>query len=165
MDYIYVGEIYGTHGLKGELKFKSSFKYKERILTNGFKFYIGKDKDKYILETYRMHKGFYLLTFCEYNDINLVQHLKGMKVYIDRDDLNLNDDQLVFEDYIGLECYYDDNNLGTITEIVNCGSDNFVFVISGKGEILVPFNDHFIDRIIKNDKIVFKNLEGLLDEN
>ena len=112
-----------------------------------------------------MHKGFYLLTFNYYNDINLVQHLKGMKVFIDRNDLNLNDDQLVFEDYIGLECYYDDNNLGKITEIVNCGSDNFVFVISGKGEILVPFNDHFIDKIIKNDKIVFKNLEGLLDEN
>lgn len=165
MDYIYVGEIYGTHGLKGELKFKSNFKYKDKILTNGFMFYIGQGKDKYVLNTYRIHKGFYLLTFDGYNDINLVQHLKGTKVYIDRNDLSLSDNQLVFEDYIGLDCYCGDNNLGKIKEIVDCGGNNFVFVISGKDEILIPFNDYFIDRTIRNDKIVFKNLEGLLDEN
>ena len=44
MEYIYVGQINGTHGLKGELKLKSNFKYKDKILKENFNFYIGKEK-------------------------------------------------------------------------------------------------------------------------
>ena len=56
MEYIYVGQINGTHGLKGELKLKSNFKYKDKILKENFNFYIGKEKKHEVLKKSRTHK-------------------------------------------------------------------------------------------------------------
>ena len=39
MDYIYIGKIVNTHGIKGEVRILSDFKYKDRIFKNGFNMY------------------------------------------------------------------------------------------------------------------------------
>ena len=41
MKFIRIGRIVNTHGIKGELKIISDFKYKDRIFKNGFPIYIG----------------------------------------------------------------------------------------------------------------------------
>ena len=35
MDYIYIGEIVNTHGLKGEIRIKSNFPYKDKVFQLG----------------------------------------------------------------------------------------------------------------------------------
>ena len=44
MEYIYIGDIVNTHGIKGELRILSDFKYKENVFKKNFKIYIGKTK-------------------------------------------------------------------------------------------------------------------------
>ena len=46
MDYINIGKIVNTHGIKGELRILSDFKFKDRVFVTGFNFYIGKEKIK-----------------------------------------------------------------------------------------------------------------------
>ena len=145
MNYVYVGKFVGTHGLKGELKLKSSFLYKDKMLKEGFCFYLGSIKKKVSLLNYRYHNGLYLLTFEGLLDINLVEDLKSEDVYVIRDDLGLNDGEYVFEDYIDLDSYDGDTFLGK--------------------EILIPLNDKFIDKVILGDRIIFKEVEGLVDAN
>ena len=41
MEYVYVGRINGTHGLKGELKLISDFLYKDKVFNKGFNFFVG----------------------------------------------------------------------------------------------------------------------------
>ena len=41
MNYLLVGVIVNTHGIKGELRIKSDFEKKHLIFTEGFSFYIG----------------------------------------------------------------------------------------------------------------------------
>ena len=41
MKYVYLGKIANTHGIKGELRILSNFKYKSRVFNKGFKVYIG----------------------------------------------------------------------------------------------------------------------------
>ena len=41
MKYIYIGKIVNTHGLKGEIRILSDFKYKDLIFKDNFKIYIG----------------------------------------------------------------------------------------------------------------------------
>ena len=165
MEYVYVGKINRTHGLKGELKLKSNFLYKEKILTKGFNFYVGENKKHVILTKSRHHNEIELLTFQDLEDINLVEDLKNNKLYINKEDLKLEDNEYVFEDYLNLDCYFNDENIGKITDIINCGSNNYVFYITGKKEILIPVNDKFIDKVILKDRIIFKEVEGLIDAN
>ncbi len=165
MNYVYVGKFVGTHGLKGELKLKSSFLYKDKILTSGFCFYIGDFKDKIKLVKYRFHNGVYLLTFDDLFDINLVEKYKSDDVYVLRDDLSLADNEFVFEDYIGLKCYYNDLYLGNVNDIIDGGNGNYIIQIIGDKEVLIPLNDEFISKVILNDRIVFKEVEGLINAN
>lgn len=165
MEYIYIGKTNGTHGLKGELKLKTNFTYKDRVLTPGFNYYLGKEKQNLVLEKSRKHNDIYLITFKDYNDINLVQNLKNKDLYINKEDLNLKKNEFVHEDYLNLECYFKELYLGKIVKIENCGGNNYVFLIKGEKEILIPLNHNFIAKIEKNDKIIFKEVEGLIDAN
>ena len=165
MNYVYVGKIVGTHGLKGELKLKSSFLYEDRILKQGFCFYIGSLKKKVSLFSYRYHNGVYLLSFEGLLDINLVESFKGEDVFVIRSDLGLSEEEYVFEDYIGLDSYDGDVFLGKVNDIVDCGNGNYVFDIIGSKEILIPLNKQFIDKVVLGDKIVFKDVEGIVDAN
>ena len=52
MKYIIIGKIVNTHGIKGELRILSDFKYKDKIFKKGFPLYIGYTKEKEIINTY-----------------------------------------------------------------------------------------------------------------
>ena len=45
MKYIRIGKIVNTHGIKGELRLLSSFKYKDKVFKKDMKLYVGKDKE------------------------------------------------------------------------------------------------------------------------
>ena len=40
MDYILIGKIVNTHGIKGELRIKSNFLMKDKVFKKGFALYI-----------------------------------------------------------------------------------------------------------------------------
>lgn len=165
MKYILIGRITGTHGLRGELKLKSSFLYKDRVLRKGFDFYIGDNKKKVTLFNYRFHNGFILLTFDGFLDINLVESFRNNDVYVLREDIDLKDNEFLLEDYINLDAYFNEQYLGKIVDVVDCGHGNYVFDIMGDKEILIPLKDMFIDKVLANDKVYFKEVEGLIDAN
>lgn len=165
MEYIHIGKITSTHGLKGELKLKSSFLYKEKVLKKDFCFYIGENKEQVILSSSRYHNGFDLLTFKNYNDINDVENFRNKEVYVKREDLNLKENEYLHEDYIGLNVYFDNKKIGTITDVIDCGNQNYVLIVTGEKEILIPLNDKFIKQIVLNDKIQLKEVEGLINAN
>ena len=81
-NYICVGKIINTFGIKGELKILSDFEYKERIFKKDFPIYIGELKEKELVNTYRMHKNYDLVVFNSYTNINEVLKYKGNKIYI-----------------------------------------------------------------------------------
>lgn len=164
MCYINIGKITSTHGLKGELKLKSSFIHINKVLKPNFPLFIGNSKEKVNLLKHRFHNGTYLLTFQGYEDINLVENFRNKEVYVLRENLELQKDEFLFEDYIGLIAYYKETQLGTVKDIVNCGNSNYVFYIKGDKEVLIPVNKKFIKDVTDN-KIAFKDVEGLIDAN
>ena len=52
MEYIYLGKIVNTHGIKGEIRILSDFRYKEKVFIKDFPIYIGKKHEKEIINTY-----------------------------------------------------------------------------------------------------------------
>jgi len=157
MELVLIGKIVNTHGIKGELRLLSDFEYKERIFKKGSKIYI--NKEEYIINSYRYHKIFDMITLNGYTNINDVLFLKGKKVYCKREDLNLKSDEYLIQDLIGIEVYFNENLVGKVTDISR--DKNPLITIDNKK--FVPYNDNFIDSIdIEKGKIELKNCEGLL---
>lgn len=159
MEYIFLGKIITTHGLKGEIKIKSNFKYKDKVFIKGNFLYLGKNKKKLEIISYRTHQNYDMVIFKEYDDISKVIPLKRMSLYFNKDDFIF--DEYLDEELINLICIYNNKEIGIITNIIDAGSNNILLVIDNKKYI--PKNNNFIDKIdIKNNKIYLKNIEGLI---
>ncbi len=159
MNLIYIGKLVNTHGLKGEVRIISDFEYKEKIFIKGIHLYIGKDKEEVTIESYRPHKSFDMCVFKEYSYINDVLKFKGQNVYVDREELKLNDNELLDSDYISLRCAYKEKIIGYIEEVVD-NNGYKLFNINGK---YIPKNENFIEKVdLENKTIYLKNLEGLI---
>lgn len=164
MDLICIGDVVNTHGIKGELRIISEFKYKNEIFKKGFKFYIGRFEDEVVLKGYRKHKNFDMLTFDGIDNINDVLQYKGEKIYIKRKDLNK--DLLLNEDLIEFEVMYTNKSIGKLIEIINNNAHE-IFVIEDNNKThLVPYIKDFIEKIdIENKKIYLVEMSGLINED
>lgn len=157
MELVNIGRIVNTHGIKGELRILSDFRYKDKVFVKGVKLYVGKKKEEFIINTYRHHKVFDMVTFDGYNDINDVLYLKGLNAYVDIDSIDLGD-EIYAEKLVGYEAYFEGNKIGTITEVLN---EPASFVIRVNEKILIPYVDNFIDKV-EDNKVYFKNIGGLI---
>lgn len=153
-----LGVIVNTHGIKGEVRIISNFEYKDRVFKVGNSIYINNNEELKI-DTYRKHKNYDMITFNNITDIKDVLRYKGKDVYYDKDTLVLNDNEYLDDDLINLDAYYNNTLIGKIGNIELNGNKK-LFVINDK---LIPYNDNFIELIdIPNNKIILKNLEGLI---
>ena len=117
MKYITIGKIVNTHGIKGEVRLLSSFKFKNKVFKKDMPIYIGNTKKKEIINSYRPHKQFDMVTLVGYNNINQVLKYKGSRVYINREDIDLSKDEYLDEDLIGLDVKVGDKVVGKIQKI------------------------------------------------
>ena len=163
MNLIKIGKIVNTHGIKGELRLLSKFPYKDKVFIKGMIIYIDKDT-KEVINSYRKHKNFDMITLEGYNNINEVLKYKGKNVYVDSNDIKLDNDKYLDEDLIGLSVIYENMERGIITNIERYDK-TVLFNIKGKTqEYLIPYNDNLIDNIdMKNKKIFIKDIKGLFD--
>ena len=151
MKYIFIGRIVNTHALKGEVRIVSDFEFKDRIFKENTLLYIGENKDKEIIETYRKHKQFDMVKFKGIDYINDVLKYKGSKVYIDESILNLKDDEILISELINMDVYNDNKYVGKITEYRSDNGNNMLRV----NNKLIPYNKNFITKIDKENKSIY----------
>ncbi len=164
MKYILIGKIVNTHGLKGEIRILSNFKYIKKVLIPGMKVYIGHDKICEQINTYRHHKIFEMITLDGYNNIDEVLKYKGEYIFINREDIKLNENEYLDEDIIGLNVYTDDKYLGVVNRIENHNGNEVLFVIGTNKHYLIPYNFDIILNIdLKTKTMNVKNITGLFD--
>ena len=160
---VYVGEIVNIHGIKGELRIVSDFKYKDKVFINGNKLYLGKRKQKVVITSYRKHKNYDMVKFEGIDDINDAIIFKGDDVFVKRESLDI--DGYVDEDIIGLKVYDEDKLIGKVTSIIK-NKQEILVVKNRNKSYLIPFVNEFIKNIDLDKKILSINvIEGLLDEN
>ena len=163
MKYILIGKLVNTHGLKGEVRILSQFKYKDKVFIPGMNIYIGKDKVEEKIVSYRHHKIFEMIMMDGYNDINEVIKYKGQYVFVNKDDIKLDKGKYLDEDIIGLNVINKDKEIGLVRKIENHNGNEILVVRGIDRECLIPYNDNFIEKIDLDNKIMnVKNIDGLL---
>ena len=148
MKYVLIGKLVNTHGLKGEVRILSDFKYKNKVFIPGMKIYIGKDKVCEEINSYRHHKIFDMITMNGYNDIEEVLKYKGDYVFVNKEDIKLGENEYLDEDIIGLNVYVNDRCLGKVKKVENHNGNEVLFVINENKNYLIPYNFD-----IKNSKL------------
>ena len=161
MKYTLIGKLVNTHGLKGEVRILSDFKYKDKVFIPGMKIYLGKDKICEVIKTYRHHKIFEMITMDGYSDINDVLKYKGDYVFVNKDDIKLGENEYLDEDIIGLDVYVSGRCLGKVRKIEN-HNGNEILVVDGEKKYLIPYNFDLILSInLEKREIWVKNILGL----
>lgn len=157
---LYLGKLVNTHGLKGEVKILSDFKYKNLVFTKGNTLYI--DNTPYKIKTYRSHQKFDMVTFENYENIEDVISLKNKNIYIKKEDYNFPGP--LNEELYGKNVYDGNKLIGTLKEINNTSHQELLVIAGKTKEYLVPYVKPFIQKIT-NDGIYLNVIEGLIDED
>ena len=164
MKYVLIGRLVNTHGLKGEVRILSSFKYRDRVFKNGMKIYVGKNKIEECITSYRYHKIFDMITMKGYNDIDQVLKYKGDYVFVNKEDIVLNENEYLDEDIIGLNVYVDDRLLGKVNRIDKHSVNEILVIKNDEKNYLVPYNfDIILNVDLEKREMKVRNIVGLFD--
>ncbi|MDD4067150.1 MAG: ribosome maturation factor RimM [Clostridia bacterium] len=164
MNYLEIGQIVNTQGLKGEVRIYPFTNDSKRF--NDFKkIYVDIDnnKIKLFIENIRYYKNLVIVKFKNIDDINLVEQYKGKYIFIDEEDkLNLPQNTYYISDLLNSKVIYNDEVFGILVDIYNVQS-NDVYVIkkNDNKQIVIPANEDIIQSIDINKKeIIIDNIEG-----
>ena len=158
-DYLEIGQIVNTHGLKGYIKvvpFTDSISRFEELT----KIYIQYKKEliEFKIEKVKYLKKLVTLKLIGINDINEAEKYKNSYIFIKREDAKkLDEDTYFIADLIGLNVYDEkDKLIGKLNDIYNTGSNDIYVVNSDNGkQILFPALKSVIKQIdVKNGKII-----------
>ena len=163
MDYVYIGKIVNTHGIKGEVRILSNFEMIPKVFQKGMTFYIGKKKEAKVVTSCRHHKVFEMVTFEGIDNINDVLYMKGLNVFVNREDLNLQPGEYLDQDLIGFHIYMDGEEKGTITEIRESTKNHKLFIVKTKEKkVYAPYERELLEKVdLVNKRIDYAKIEGL----
>ena len=166
--FLRVGVISSTHGIRGEVKVYPTTDDPERFL----------DLDEVILHTGREHKileiegvKFFknqvILKFKGYDNINDIEKYLKKDLLVDREHaVELGENENFIADLIDMEVVTDEGKvLGTLTDVIETGANDVYAVKTPEGkEILLPaIRDCILDVNVDEKRMTVHVMEGLLD--
>lgn len=167
--YLEVGKIANTHGIKGEVKVIPLTDDPERFTKLRW-VYLERNNEleRLDIEGVKFLKGMVLLKFKQINDMNAAELVKGMVLKVDRKNaVKLPKDSFFICDLLGCEVLEEDGNrLGTLREVLKTGS-NDVYVVEqeGRKDILIPALKSVVKEVdLEQRKLVVVLPEGLVDD-
>ncbi|MDD6224610.1 MAG: ribosome maturation factor RimM [bacterium] len=164
-EFVYVGKIVNTHGIKGEVRILSDFEYKDKVFKPKMVIYIGRKKEQEVINTYRHHKNFEMITMEGYGNINEILKYKGLYVYVKKEDLNLSSEEILDDELMNLKVLVAGKERGYIKDIrKNSGSQKILEIDDNGKTILIPYHPEFINEVnVKEKYIVILPIKGLFE--
>ena len=164
--YLKVGVISSTHGIKGEVKVFPTTDSPERFKTlKNVILETGKQQIPLEIAGVKFFKQFVIVKFKGIDNINDIEKYRGMELFVSREDaVELEDDEFYIADLIGMKVVTEDEELGTLKDIMETGA-NDVYVIDTEkyGELLLPaIHDCILDVDVENDVMTVHLLDGLV---
>ncbi len=169
MGFIEIGKAVNTHGLKGELKIESWSDFDDIRYTPGNTVYLEKGQEMIAatVKSFRVHKGYSLVSFAEFKDINEAEPFKNCVVYVDENDRQeLPEGEFYFDELIGMEVRDEEGNrIGEVISVeeTSGAQDNLRVEREGKPDALIPNVPAFIKNVDQEANVITVHvIEGLL---
>ncbi|PWU68891.1 ribosome maturation factor RimM [Gracilibacillus dipsosauri] len=170
-NFLKVGKIVNTHGIKGEVKVVRITDFEQRF-EPGSTLWIQPNEQgdllKVVVDAHRTHKQFDLLHFEEMNNINDVEKYKGSLLVIKKDQLDddLEENEFYYHEIINCMVFtMEKEPIGQVKEILSPGANDVWVVKSNKGkDILIPYIASVVKHVdIDKKEIIIEPMEGLIE--
>jgi 16S rRNA processing protein RimM len=169
MQWIAIGILAKTHGLKGEFKFNPRLDDAE--FCQGLRHVrVGQNADEAEareVQWVRGHGSRLILKLTTCNSIDSARELCGLSLFIRREDLPpLPPGEYYWFEIEGLSVYDESGRYyGRITEILATGSNDIYVVRDGGRELLLPVIEDVIKKVDPQaGKLIFHPIEGLIED-
>ncbi len=157
--FVPAGEIVNTHGINGEVKIQPWTDSAE-FLSSFKTLYIDEKAMKVVSN--RQHKGMLLVQFESIGNINDAMRLKGRKVSISRDDVDLPQGVFFIQDIIG-SVVVDESGaeIGKLVEAMETPA-SMIYVVRGETEHLIPAVPEFVLKTdVEAGVVTVRLIEGM----
>lgn len=166
--FLEVGKVNNTHGIKGELKFTlwcDDINYLKQLNV----LYLDDKGEKPVkIISVRPQKNIAILKLENINTIEQAEALKGSVLYCNRDDAVIDENANYIADIIG--CYVVDvdteEEYGQVKDVLNYGSCNIYDIESWGKHTLIPATPDIVKEINTEYQVIrIKKMKGLFDED
>ena len=167
-EYLEIGKVNNTHGLKGEVKLEmwcDGIDYIKQLKT----VYLDDEGKKALsIVSARPQKNIAIIKFAEIKSIDEAEELKNKILYCNRNDAEIDEGSYYLADIIGASVVDIESGkeYGKIADIMNYGSSDIYDVVSGKKHSFIPAIPDVVKEINTEKQIVLiKAMKGLFDED
>lgn len=165
--YLDSGKIVGTHGIKGEVRIEPWCDSPE-FLCAFKKLYLDEKGQTFIEVKSRPHKNITLAKIKGVDTIEAAEKLRGKIIYINRDDITLDEGVNFVQDLIGLEVRDAENGTvyGKITDVLRTGAnDVYEITDSNNKKYLAPVIDEVVEEInVDGGFVLIRPMKGIFDD-
>ncbi len=165
-EFLEIGKIVGTHGVKGMLRIQP-WSDNGEFLTQFKKFYLNGGAEKLDFSKIAPHGNVVIGAAKGVNTIEDAEKLRNQVLYIRRDDANLPEGRYFISEILGAQVFDADTNalLGTLNDVSPTGANDVWHIKRDDKEYLVPaIPDVIVDVNINTDTIKIKPLKGIFDD-
>ena len=165
--FLEAGQIARTHGVRGALVLEPWADSPEFLAGIKQLYFDGGKTDAGLLAC-RVHKGRLLVTLRGVTTVEQGDALRGKVLYLNRDDVQLEEGQVFLQDLIGLKAV--DGNTGKeygeLKEVLPTGANDVYRIVDKAGkEYLFPAVKHMVDGIDwEAGSIRLRPIPGIFDE-
>lgn len=164
--FLEVGQITGTHGVRGEVRVQPWCDSSEQFATFK-KLYWDAEGKLPIRVKGRPHKHMALLTIEGVTTVEEAATLRDRVLYVSRRDIRLPEGSHFVQDLIGITVVDADSGeiYGTLTDVSQTGANAVYHMRTARGEVLIPAIPSVVISIdTEADILRLRPMEGLFDD-
>lgn len=167
-DFLEVGEIVGTHGVRGEMRV-NPWCDSPAFLKKFKKLYLDENGVKVLdIKSAREHGNVALIVVDGVDTVEKAQAMRGKVLYIRRDDARLQKGNYFIAELIDCTVYdADDENIvyGVISDVSETGANDVWYITKDDKEYLIPaIRDVVISVDVEEGKILIRPMKGIFDD-
>lgn len=140
----------GNHGLKGNLIIYSHTRPAlavagYRCLWSGVNAEAAVQTEPWLVERCVAHGKKILLKLAGVETPEAAEALRGQKLWVHRDEIEVGEDEFLWEDLVGMRVLTDDGRaLGEVVGVQEFGAQDILFIENNEGEWMLPFIEDVI---------------------
>jgi 16S rRNA processing protein RimM len=163
---VLIGYTQKPYGLLGELKVTpATFDYDRHAQLSKvyFRKREGAPVEALEIRATRADGEFWFLKFKDLRTPESIAHLSGGQLLIPSEErLELPEDMVYVSDVPGMIVIDEEGKkVGKVAEVLEQGASEILVVATGKKDLLIPWNDHFVKRIDKAERQVLVDISTL----
>ena len=168
-EYLEIGQIVSTHGIKGEIRLNPWCDGPEFVKKFKTLYRDDKGNNPFKIVSCRPHGNVAVIKLEGVDTVEAARALKNTVLYMKRSDVNLPAGKWFISELIGCEVIDEDDNsvvYGKIKDIDSGMANDIWYIETPEKEVLIPaIKDVVIRCDVADNKVYIRPLRGLFDED